>query len=88
MGLDAWSVERHASDAHAAGTRELLHVLQGAIVIEVGEQMVSLRRATPCSFPSDVPHAYANPGGSAARFSLSVFEPGVGAPPAEVPTHA
>jgi hypothetical protein len=27
-----------------------------------------------------VPHAYANPGPSSARFSLAVFEPDVGTP--------
>ena len=80
--------ERYASDAHAAGTRELLHVLQGAIVVEAGEQMVTLQTGDALSFPGDVPHAYANPGASSARFSLSVFEPAVGTAARGVPTHA
>lgn len=73
--------DRHASDAHAAGTRELLHVLQGEVVVEVAEQILTLRTGDALSFAGDVPHAYANPGASSARFSLSVFEPAVGAPP-------
>jgi hypothetical protein len=30
------------------------------------------------TFPGDVAHSYANPGTEPARFSLAVFEPGVG----------
>ncbi len=80
--------DRHTSDAHVAGTHELLHVLQGAVLIEVAEDKISLQTGDALSFPSDVPHAYGNPGGSAARFSLSVFEPGVGAPPRGRTSHA
>ena len=70
--------DRCASDAHAAGTRELLHVLQGEVLVQVAEQVVTLGTGDALSFPGDVPHAYANPGDAAARFSLSVFEPAVG----------
>ena len=80
--------ERYPSDAHAAGTCELLHVLQGAIAVEASEQMVTLQTGDALSFPGDVPHAYANPGASSARFSLSVFEPAVGTAARGVPTHA
>lgn len=71
--------ERHTSDSHVAGTRELLHVLAGAMVVEVGEQTVRLQTGDAVTFPGDVPHAYANANTSAAHFSLSVFEPAVGA---------
>jgi transcriptional regulator with XRE-family HTH domain len=70
--------DRHVSDAHAAGTRELLHVLQGVVVVEAAEQAVTLQTGDALSFPGDVPHAYANSGASSARFALSVFEPAVG----------
>jgi transcriptional regulator with XRE-family HTH domain len=86
-----WSLgpgDRHASDAHAAGTHELLHVLQGGVVIEVAEQTVTLQTGDALSFPSDVPHAYGNPDSSPARFSLSVFEPAVGTPPRGRTSHA
>jgi len=80
--------DRYASDAHASGTRELLHVLQGAVVVEVAEQVVTLQTGDALSFPGDVPHAYANPGASSARFSLSVFEPAVGTLPLKRATRA
>jgi transcriptional regulator with XRE-family HTH domain len=73
--------DRYASDAHAAGTRELLHVLQGEVVVEVAEQVLTLQTGDALSFPGDVPHAYANPAASSARFSLAVFEPAVGISP-------
>ena len=80
--------DRHTSDAHAAGTRELLLVVHGEIVLETGEQVVSLEVGDALSFPGDMPHTYANPGPSPARFSLSVFEPAVGAPSRARITHA
>lgn len=80
--------DRHVSDAHAAGTHELLHVLGGAVVIEVAEQKITLQTGDALTFPSDLPHAYANPNSELARFSLSVFQPAVGTSPRGVPTHA
>jgi quercetin dioxygenase-like cupin family protein len=73
--------DRCASDAHAPGTRELLHVLRGDVVVEVAEQVLTLHCGDAVSFPGDVPHAYAGPGASPARFSLSVLEPDVGVAP-------
>ena len=71
--------DRHASEAHAAGTKELVHVQQGAITVEVADQSVTLDAGDAVAFPGDVAHSYANPGTQPARFSLAVFEPGVGA---------
>lgn len=70
--------DRHVSEAHATGTQELVHVLAGSITVEVDEQATHLEAGDAIVFPGDVDHAYANPGGEAARFSLAVFEPGVG----------
>lgn len=70
--------DRYASDAHVAGTRELLHVLTGEVAVAVAEQVLTLRAGDALSFHGDVQHAYANPGAGTARFSLSVFEPAVG----------
>ncbi|MDI3341072.1 MAG: cupin domain-containing protein [Sphaerobacter sp.] len=71
--------DRHVSEAHTQGTKELLQVQQGTVVIEVGDQSVTLDVGDAVAIPGDVPHAYANPGAQPARFSLAVFEPGVGA---------
>ena len=71
--------DRHESDAHTAGTKELLQVLHGAVVVEVADQATILEVGDAITFASDIPHAYANPGTREARFSLAVFAPGVGA---------
>ena len=77
MGLDPGSGDRHASEAHPPGTRELLQVQQGAITVEIsGESALGVGDAVV--FPGDVAHAYANPDPKPARFSLAVFEPVVG----------
>jgi transcriptional regulator with XRE-family HTH domain len=71
--------DRHASEAHAAGTKELVHVQEGTVTVEVGGQLLVLDPGDAVAFPGDVAHAYANASERPARFSLAVFEPGVGA---------
>ncbi|WP_349360529.1 cupin domain-containing protein [Cryobacterium sp. PH29-G1] len=70
--------ERHESEAHAAGTRELLHVQEGAISVEVDGQSHELHTGDALTFVGDTAHTYTNPNNELARFSLTVFEPGVG----------
>jgi quercetin dioxygenase-like cupin family protein len=73
--------DQHAAGAHAPGTKELVHVQQGKVTIDVADQSIILAAGDAISFPGDVAHAYANPGRKPARFSLAVFEPGVGSAP-------
>jgi transcriptional regulator with XRE-family HTH domain len=73
--------DRHDSETHASGTKELAQVQQGTITIEVADQSITLAAGDAVSFPGDVAHSYANPGKKSARFSLAVFEPGVGSGP-------
>jgi transcriptional regulator with XRE-family HTH domain len=85
-----WSLgpgDRHVSEAHAAGTRELVHVLAGRISVEVDEQTIDLDTGDAIAFPGDVDHAYANSVDQPARFSLAVFEPGVGGDAAPSEAH-
>jgi len=70
--------DRHGSEAHTAGTKELVQVQEGTITVEVADRSVTLDAGDAVTFPGDVAHAYANPGTRPARFSLAVFEPGVG----------
>jgi transcriptional regulator with XRE-family HTH domain len=70
--------DRHESEAHAIGTKELVQVQEGTISVEVADQSVTLDVGDAVTFPGDVGHAYANLGTEPARFSLAVFEPGVG----------
>lgn len=71
--------DSHVSEAHADGTRELVHVLDGALVIDVDGQSIDLNVGDAVTFPGDVAHAYVNQAEAPTRFSLTVFEPGVGA---------
>lgn len=70
--------DRHTSAAHTSGTKELIQVISGSVVVEAGAQEVSLRAGDAVRFPGDVDHSYANTSARQARFSLAVFEPGVG----------
>jgi transcriptional regulator with XRE-family HTH domain len=85
-----WSLgsgDRQSSEAHAAGTQELVHVLEGSITVEVDDQVIALEVGDAIAFPGDVDHAYANPNDKPARFSLAVFEPGVGGFSTPTETH-
>ena len=76
-----WTLARgdhHASEAHTPGTQELLQVHEGRIALEVAGHSVTLEAGDAVAFPGDVEHCYRNPGPGPARFSLAVFEPGVG----------
>jgi transcriptional regulator with XRE-family HTH domain len=68
------------SEAHSPGTKELVHVLQGGLVLQVGAETLRLSAGDAASFPGDVAHAYASSDGGPVRFALAVFEPGVGSP--------
>ncbi len=77
-----WTLEpadEHVSEAHTAGTMELLHLHEGSLVVMIGDQEIALEAGDAMSFPGDAAHSYANRGTGTARFSLAVFEPGVGA---------
>jgi quercetin dioxygenase-like cupin family protein len=70
--------DRHSSEAHTPGTKELMQVQQGTIIVDIAGQSITLDVGDAVSFPGDVAHSYANPGAQEARFSLAVFDPGVG----------
>lgn len=66
------------SEPHTPGTKELRQVLEGMVSLEVAGQSVILDAGDAVAFPGDVTHSYANPSTQPARFSLAVFDPGVG----------
>lgn len=72
--------DRHTSEAHTAGTRELIQVQRGALTVEVADRSVTLKTGDAMTFAGELPHAYSNPRTKPTRFSLAVFEPGVGTP--------
>jgi transcriptional regulator with XRE-family HTH domain len=80
--------DRHDSEAHVRGTKEILQVREGSVTVAVSDQVEVLEVDDAISFASDVPHSYANEGSEPARFSLTVFEPGVGASTKTTPVAA
>src|SRR6516225_2429556 len=77
-GAVLWSSESGGRGVLTPGTQELAQVQQGTITVEVAGRPVTLDAGDAVAFPGDVAHSYANPGTQPARFSLAVFEPGVG----------
>jgi len=76
-----WSLapgDRHESEAHTAGTKELIQVLAGTVTVQVAEEEHVLSPGDAIAFPGDLPHGYANRETLDARFSLAVFEPSEG----------
>jgi transcriptional regulator with XRE-family HTH domain len=57
----------HTSDAHSAGTRELVIVLNGQLRMRVGGEVYDLAAGDTVSFLADQPHGYENPGSSEIR---------------------
>jgi transcriptional regulator with XRE-family HTH domain len=71
--------ESHSSQAHAAGTRELLFVLDGQLKLKVGQHAEVLATGDSASFAGDLAHQYVNASpAQLARFALTVFEPTIG----------
>ena len=57
----------HKSDAHAAGTREVLVVLSGQLRVCVGTECYDLEAGDSISFLADRAHSYENAGTSESR---------------------
>jgi transcriptional regulator with XRE-family HTH domain len=72
--------DAHNTEAHSAGTRELLLVLNGRVDLRVGDQTERLTAGDSAIFAGDIAHGYAAVADAVApaRFALTVFEPQVG----------
>ncbi|MFD5600968.1 cupin domain-containing protein [Leucobacter sp. NPDC058333] len=80
--------ESHTSEPHSEGTRELLQILTGTVTIAVGNERFELDEGDALTFDGAVAHSYTNPAAQPARFTLTVFEPGVGTAHRTETTHA
>lgn len=67
--------DRRASEPHSPGTKELIQVHAGTVLVEVADIATTLTAGDAITHPGDVPHSYSNPAAEPARFSLAVFEP-------------
>jgi transcriptional regulator with XRE-family HTH domain len=66
------------SEAHRAGTRELMLVLSGTVDLLVGNISNRLKVGESASFDGGVAHAYGNASATRpVRFALTVHEPGL-----------
>lgn len=68
--------ERYAGDPHPAGTEELLHVLAGALALEVEGARHLIPGGSSVAARTDRPHAYECAGAEPVRFVMVVSEPG------------
>ncbi|MGH9111846.1 MAG: helix-turn-helix domain-containing protein [Acidimicrobiales bacterium] len=67
--------DAHRSDAHADGTRELLHVVDGTLTLEVDGVAHAVVAGGAALFHADRPHAYRNDRKRAVRYVLVVIQP-------------
>ncbi|GHD79927.1 transcriptional regulator [Salinibacterium amurskyense] len=80
--------DSHSSEAHSAGTQELLHVLEGELTMTVASETFVLGTGDSLAFPGDEDHTYNNQSPAPTRFVLTVLEPGVGASHRTETSHA
>lgn len=71
--------ERFQAAVHGRGTRELLHVTDGMLSLEVDGTTSLIPAGASAVALTDRPHAYANPGAAPLRFTMTVHEPPAGA---------
>ena len=78
LELWQWSLEPgegHDSDAHPAGTTEIVRVEAGRIVVVLDGVEHQVPEGATASYDAGRPHGYRNPGTSVARFAMVVSVP-------------
>lgn len=66
--------EIFAAGGHSDGTSELLHIVQGALQLTVGEESVVIGEGCSAIARTDEPHSYACAGNSLLVFTMTVSE--------------
>jgi transcriptional regulator with XRE-family HTH domain len=67
--------DRHASDSHIAGGREILAVTEGRVTITVANVETTVAAGEAVIIASDNPHSYANDGDVVAVLTMVTVEP-------------
>lgn len=73
-----WRLARgdgHASEAHAEGTRELVHVVTGTLTLEVDGTAHTIPAGGAALYHADRPHAYRNQGRGEVKLVMVVVQP-------------
>ena len=88
--VELWDVrmvpgDGSVSEAHPAGTRELLLVIDGELTLELDGVPHQVCAGDAIAFVADRPHAYRNHGTSPLRYSLSVIHRDQPARPVPMP---
>jgi transcriptional regulator with XRE-family HTH domain len=78
LELWSWTLlpgDRRTSEAHRAGSLELLTVLTGTVALDVGDHHAEIPAGDSAWFDATRAHAYSNPEATPANFTLVVLEP-------------
>jgi transcriptional regulator with XRE-family HTH domain len=67
--------DAYRAEPHPAGTREMLHVLQGVLTLDVDQTRHPARTGETLVFHADRPHGYLNEHDRPLRFLMVVLEP-------------
>lgn len=67
--------ERFEASIHSAGTRELIHVTDGSLALDVDGQSSVVTAGSTAIALTDRRHAYRNPGSVPVHFTMVVHEP-------------
>jgi transcriptional regulator with XRE-family HTH domain len=73
-----WSLapgDSHGSEAHAAGTREMVHVIAGTLTLVVDAVDHAVPTGAAAVFQADHPHSYGNDGEVAVELVMVVLQP-------------
>jgi transcriptional regulator with XRE-family HTH domain len=73
-----WSLESgdvHEAEAHAPGTAEIIHVLEGELTLEVDGESLAAAAGESVVFSADADHAYGNNGERPLRVFMVVITP-------------
>jgi DNA-binding XRE family transcriptional regulator/quercetin dioxygenase-like cupin family protein len=67
--------ERFQASRHGRGTRELIHVTSGSLLLDIEDESTLIAAGSTAVALTDHVHAYSNPGKLPVRFFMTVHEP-------------
>jgi quercetin dioxygenase-like cupin family protein/DNA-binding XRE family transcriptional regulator len=70
--------DEHPAEAHPAGAREILYVLDGRLTVTAGDEQATAGPGEAIVFSASIDHAYRNDGRRAVRALMVVVTPGAG----------
>jgi quercetin dioxygenase-like cupin family protein len=67
--------DKNVAEAHLAGTKEIIHVLAGDLVLDVGGESYDVTAGESIVFSADADHCYENKGDEVLRLVMVVVTP-------------